>query len=80
MRRGLALGLLLGWLLGIATGLLDVVVTGGSYEHLVVGPRSLLRFVNDAGGQVIQIIPDRDEGRFTREDSIYLRRPRVRLP
>ena len=33
MRRGLALGLVVGWLLGVGTALAGVVVTGGWYEH-----------------------------------------------
>jgi hypothetical protein len=32
-RRGVALALLVGWLLGVGTGLLGVAVTGGWYEY-----------------------------------------------
>ena len=46
MRRVLALGLLLGWLLGIGTGLLGVAVTGGWYEYTVVTSESVSRFVD----------------------------------
>ena len=71
MRRGLALGLLLGWLLGVATGLLGVAITGGWYEYqLAPSSAALLRAVNEEGWQ---IVPGQSE-------QAYLRRPRLRLP
>ena len=72
MRRGLALGLLLGWLLGIATGLLGLAVTGGWYEYRIAGSGfEARRLVNSEGWQLVT---------ESREDFLYLRRPRLRLP
>ena len=71
MRRGLALGLLLAWLLGIATGLLGVAITGGWYEYkFASSSQALVRAVNEEGWH---IVPGQSE-------QAYLRRPRLRLP
>ena len=79
MRRGLALGLLLGWLLGVGMGLLGVAVNGGWYEYTVVSSGSVSRFVNAERWQVVQVIP-RNPGMGQPEDTIYLRRPRLQPP
>ena len=71
MRRGLALGLLLGWLLGIATGLLGVAITSGWYEYqLASSSQALVRAVNEEGWHIVPGQPEQ----------AYLRRPRLRLP
>jgi len=71
MRRGLVLGLLLGWLLGVGSGLLYVAFSGGWYEYVwersVSGARDL---VNE---ERWHIVPDQS-------NEHYLRRPRFRLP
>jgi len=81
MRRGLALGLLLGWLLGIGTGLLGAALTGGWYEYRLIGDRIEVRegvvtnLVNNQGWQIERTTRNSAGG-----DEYYLRRPRLRLP
>ncbi len=70
MRRGLALGLLLGWLLGVATGLLGVAVTGGWYEYRT------LSSVRPMGAEAAF----REGWQPAPEGTAWLRRPRFRLP
>ena len=79
MRRGLALGLLLGWLLGVATGLLGVAVTGGWYEYRLATTSDAIRLVNAEKWQVVQSLP-RNPNMGLPEDQVHLRRPRLRLP
>ena len=79
MRRGLALGLLIGWLLGVGTGLLGVAVTGGWYEHRLAATSDAIRLVNAERWQVVQPLP-RNPNMGLLEDQVYLRRPRLRLP
>ena len=79
MRRDLALALLLGWLLGIGTGLVAIAVGGGWYEYTLINSRSAPRLVNSEGWQVVQVMP-RNQSMGQLEDSVYLRRPRLRLP
>ena len=74
MRRITALVFVVGWLLGIATGLVGMAVTGGWYEHRlepVIFDR-LPRRVNNEGWQLVWQQPI--------EDHYYLRRPRFRIP
>ncbi len=81
MRRGLALGLLLGWLVGVGTGLLGVALTGGWYEYRLIDERIEFRpgvvtdLVNNQGWQV-----ERTTRKSPGSDEYYLRRPRFRLP
>ena len=79
MRRGLLLAMLLAWLLGAGSTLLGVTLAGGWYEHLVIDADDLSHFVNREGWEVVQIIPP-SRGREWFGDSVYLRRPRFRLP
>ncbi len=74
MRRGLALGLLLGWLVGVGTGLLGAALTGGWYEYRFVSASQtgLQRLVNEEGWQFAGGPGD--------APGYYLRRPRFRLP
>ncbi len=71
---------MLGWLLGIGTGLLGVAVTGGWYEYLLIGADDLAHFINREGWEAVQIIPPDPRRERFGEGSAYLRRPRVRLP
>ena len=76
MRRGVALGLLVGWLLGIGTGLLGVALTGGWYEHQLVNPetfgatRQQFGLINREGWHIVP----------GQSNPYYFRRPRLRLP
>lgn len=70
MRRHLATGLLIGWLLGIGTGLFGLAITSGWYEYRFVQDGSLVRMINDEGWQVVP----------GQSNLPYLRRPRFRLP
>ena len=45
----MALGLLVGWLSGVVTGLLGVAVTGGWYEYCVPSEREITQQVLAAG-------------------------------
>ena len=67
----MALVFVAGWLLGVASGLLYVAVTGGWYEYRILsGGIRGREMVNSEGWHVV---PGQQE--FT-----YLRRPRFRLP
>ena len=79
MWRGRAFGLLVAWLLGAVSALLGVALAGVWYEYRLVGERSASRFVNTEGWQIVQVIPANRQMGFV-EDSVYLRRPRLRLP
>lgn len=74
MRRRMVTGLLIGWLFGIATGLLGVAVTGGWYEHhffpATESNADFFRHINEEGWE---IVPHVDAG------NSYMRRPRLRL-
>jgi hypothetical protein len=70
MRWGLALGLLLGWLLGVGTGLLGMALTGGWYEYRLATIGEARRMVNQEGWHFVP----------GGEEMAYLRRPRFRLP
>ena len=71
MRRGLALGLLLGWLLGVATAVLGLLVAGGWYDHRIPTGR----------GEYERLVEGyRCEPVWTPERLSHLRCPRLRLP
>ena len=72
MRRGLAIGLLIGWLIGIGTGLLGLAVTGGWYEYQAVATRvDAFLTINEGGWELV---------RGPEPSGLYvLRRPRIRL-
>lgn len=72
MRR-LLVGLVLGWLLGVGSGLGYVAVSGGWYEYHLTGNERLIEMVNREGWEPYLTVPDQ-----TLE--AYLRRPRFRLP
>jgi len=77
VRRGFGVGLLVGWLLGIGTGLLGVTATVGWYEYLLIGRDDAPAFVNNDGWEVVRIIPNINP---REEATVYVRRPRFRLP
>ncbi|MBI4491988.1 MAG: hypothetical protein HY690_04275 [Chloroflexi bacterium] len=69
-RRDLALAVLVGWALGVASVLLWAVISGGWYEHFVPESESQAReMVNAQGWELV-----------SGSGELYLRRPRVRLP
>ena len=70
MRR-VAIALVVGWLLGVASGLVGVAVTGGWYEYRLPGPippATMRDLVEREGWEPFQV------GNIT-----YFRRPRIRL-
>ena len=82
MRRGLALGLLLGWLLGIGTAL---AAPDLMYERQTIvvrvgltGDRQLQVATVQERWEIIRV--DRLEGNVTEMIFYHLRRPRFRLP
>lgn len=77
MRR-VATALVVGWLLGVATGLIGVAATGAWYEHQLVRDEEQGRIVgyliNTQGWQIDRVVQ-----RAGQYDVYYLRRPRIRL-
>ena len=72
MRKGLAPGLLLGWLLGIGTGLIGLALAGGWYEYDWHGPGACEREKAVALSTGWEVVP-------YQPDPCYFRRPRFRL-
>ena len=73
MRRGLVLGLLLGWLLGAGSALLGMAVTGGLYEYRWLERADCLSDKADLVSRGFEVMPDQ-------RDPCYFGRPRLRLP
>lgn len=70
MRAGLVLYALIFWGIGVATGLVGVAVTGGWYEYAIPGrtPSAMAIHLDD-GWEPIRV-----------GDTLFIRRPRFRLP
>ncbi len=73
MRRSLALGLLLGWLLGASSALLAMAATGGLYEYRWLDRGECLSDKPDLIRRGFEVMPDQ-------LDRCYFRRPRLRFP
>ncbi len=74
MKRGLAIGLVIGWLLGTATWVGYSFVTGGSYEYRVAWNDDLASLVNNDGWEVVSLEAPPLGGLVG-----SLRRPKIRM-
>ena len=73
MRRGLAIGLLLGWLLGVGSAVLGMAATGGLYEYRWLERADCLADKSEMIARGFEVMPDQ-------RDPCYFRRPRLRFP
>ena len=92
MKRRAVLWLLIGWLLGVASGLMGLAVTGGWYEYRVVQNQARYVRAGGAGEDLIWVsMINAERWEFVSETDplhnldidlryVVLRRPRVRLP
>lgn len=70
MRHRMASWLLVGWLLGVGTGLIGLAATTGWYEYRIEQGPVVRTMVNSQGWELMPGYGDTG----------YLRRPRLRLP
>ncbi len=74
MKRGMAIGLVVGWLLGMVTWMGYAYLTGGSYEYRVAWNEEVTSMVNTGDWELVSMQAPPNGGLVG-----ALRRPKIRI-